>query len=408
LTFDSHWGLENQGAFPDAASKWTEPVVSGEGKSLQASWSARNVKDRFTTKSTLTVGFNQQRGMYTYDIESELEVLPGEPFLFRYGFDFEHHTPLDPFRWQYLIARRKNGELYHRPVYPIDPGPQNDLETYHGLRVWYGRHVDELHVAPAIEYGIQPDWNRDGKDPSVVRQRKLNTAVCAAFYGHEGTDVRTFQNEHLKRDLLMPVPLAAFIVSRIARSLAYAHQTIIHRDISPENLLLNLQGVAKLSDFGVAVDHKEQGMIGKVSYMSPEQIGGEVVDLRTDIYSLGLVLYLLLTGVPLQKVPMRMSAEDRVEYARKLLERPLLSPSKVRTDVPEAISEICMKMLARDRDKRYGRAESAARDLEQKYLYAKGFGPTNNSLQAYLEIFDAASRKSSPSSCNSCRFSTGN
>jgi serine/threonine protein kinase len=223
----------------------------------------------------------------------------------------------------------------------------------------------------------------------------------------EGTDVRTFQNEHHKRDLLMPVPLAGFIVSRIARSLAYAHQTIIHRDISPENLLLNLQGVAKLSDFGVAVDHKEGGLIGKVSYMSPEQIGGEVADLRTDIYSLGLVLYLLLTGIPMQKVPMRMPAEERVEYARKLIERPLLAPHKVRTDVPEAVSEICMKMLARDRDKRYPRAESVARDLEQKYLYAKGFGPTNNSLQAYLEIFDAQFKEIAPEQLQQLPFLHG-
>lgn len=182
LTFDSHWGLENQGAFPEAASKWTEPVVSGSGESLKATWSARNVKDRFTTKSALTVGFDAQRGTYTYDIDSELEVLPGEPFHFRYGFDFEHHTPLDPFRWQYLIARRKSGELYHRPVYPIDPGPQNDLEQYHGLRVWYGRHVDQMHVAPAIEYRIKTDWHRDPKDVAKVLPRKLNTAVCAAFY----------------------------------------------------------------------------------------------------------------------------------------------------------------------------------------------------------------------------------
>src|SRR5262249_52486376 len=154
---------------------------------------------------------------------------------------------------------------------------------------------------------------------------------------------RTFLNEHHKRDLLLPVPLAGFIVSRVARALAYAHETIIHRDISPENLLLNLHGVVKLSDFGVAVQNKEEGMIGKVSYMSPEQIGGEVADLRTDLYSLGLVLYLLLTGIPLQKVPLRMSEGERIEYARRLLDRPLPSPHRVRTDVPEAISEICMK-----------------------------------------------------------------
>jgi hypothetical protein len=182
LTFDSHWGLENQGAFPEGASKWTEPVVTGSGKSLEARWSARGVKERFVTQSTLTVGFDSRRGTYTYDIDSELEVLPGEPFHFRYGFDFEHHTPLDPFRWQYLVARQRGGEMYHRPVYPIDPGGQNDLETYHGMRVWYGRHNEKMHFAPAVEYDIQGDWNRDPEDPSKLLPRKLNTAVCAAFY----------------------------------------------------------------------------------------------------------------------------------------------------------------------------------------------------------------------------------
>jgi hypothetical protein len=174
LTFDSHWGLENQGAFKDADSKWTAPEASGGGASAKATWSARSVKDRFTTQSTLTVGYDAKRGTYTYDIESALEVLPGEPFHFRYGFDFEHHTPLDPFRWQYLIAKRAGGAgTYHRPVYPIDPGPQYDLETAGGARVWFGRHLEQLHVAPAVEYDISSGTSTG---------RKLNTAVCAAFY----------------------------------------------------------------------------------------------------------------------------------------------------------------------------------------------------------------------------------
>ncbi|GDY22062.1 hypothetical protein LBMAG56_34090 [Verrucomicrobiota bacterium] len=173
LTWDSHWDLANQGAFKDADSKWTAPVTSGGGASLKATWSARSVKDRFTTQSTLTVGYDAKRGTYTYDIESALEVLPGEPFHFRYGFDFEHHTPLDPFRWQYLVAKKSGGELYHRPVYPIDPGPQYDLETSGGARVWFGRHLEELHVAPAVEYDISS---------ATSTGRKLNTAVCAAFY----------------------------------------------------------------------------------------------------------------------------------------------------------------------------------------------------------------------------------
>jgi len=174
LTWDSHWGLENQGAFKEADSKWTAPETSGGGATVKATWSARHVKDRFTTKSTLTVGYDARRGTYTYDIESALEMLPGEPFHFRYGFDFEHHTPLDPFRWQYLVAKRAGGAgSYHRPVYPIDPGPQYDLETAGGARVWFGLHLEEMQVAPAVEYDISSGTSSG---------RKLNTAVCAAFY----------------------------------------------------------------------------------------------------------------------------------------------------------------------------------------------------------------------------------
>jgi serine/threonine protein kinase len=123
--------------------------------------------------------------------------------------------------------------------------------------------------------------------------------------------------------------------------------------------------------------------------MSPEQLAGKPVDARTDLYSLGLVLYLLLTGVPLQKAPARLPQAERLEFVKRLVERPFLAPARVRTDVPEALSEICMTLLERNPASRYRGAEEVARDLEQRYLYAKGFGPTNNSMQAYLEIFDA-------------------
>ena len=173
LTFDSHWGIENQGAFAEGKSRWTAPEIEGGGKSLRVRWSARSLNDRFTTRSTMAVGYDASRGTYTYDIDSQLEVLEGEPFHFRYGFDFEHHTPLDPFRWQYLVARRKTGELYHRPVYPIDPGPQHDLAMTSGQRVWFGRHLEKVHVAPAVEYACSP---------GDIEPRRCHTAVCAAFY----------------------------------------------------------------------------------------------------------------------------------------------------------------------------------------------------------------------------------
>jgi hypothetical protein len=174
--------LENQGAFPEAASKWTAPEVTGGGSSLQAKWTARHIRDRFTTRSTLTVGFDAQRGTYRYDIDSELEVLPGEPFHFRYGFDFEHHTPLDPFRWEYLLIRDQQGRMRYRPLSPFDPGPLEGVQSYQGLRVWHGRS-DDLHlISPAVEYEILPELIEVTDESGRRTTRQLNTAVCAAFY----------------------------------------------------------------------------------------------------------------------------------------------------------------------------------------------------------------------------------
>lgn len=182
LSWNSHWDTQNQGAYKEAENHTVDVATSGGGDTLAATWRGKHTKDRFGTKTTMTVGFDRDRGTYKYDIDSELEVFPGEPFHFRYGFDFEHHTPLDPFNWQYLIARKRGGELYHRPVYPIDPGPQSDLETYHGKRVWYGRHNGDLQVAPAVEYEIDPSWNVVTLESGKPGTRQCNTAVCAAFY----------------------------------------------------------------------------------------------------------------------------------------------------------------------------------------------------------------------------------
>src|SRR5581483_3589909 len=174
LSWNAHWDIQNQGAFPEGTNRPGEATVSGGGRTLTARWTARQVKGRFETRTELAVGFDPERGTYTYDVTSELEVFSGDsgdPFHFRYGYDFEHHTPLDPFRWQYLVFKRADGSLRHRPVYPVDPGPQYDLAQRDGLRVWYGRHREKMLVAPAVEYAL-PDAGK----------RKLNTAVCAAFY----------------------------------------------------------------------------------------------------------------------------------------------------------------------------------------------------------------------------------
>jgi hypothetical protein len=171
LSWNSFWDTSNQGAFPDGAVKGGDAAVTGGGKTLTATWSAKSLKGRFVQQMKMVVGWDAARSTYTYDVESELEVLPGDPFHFRYGFDFEHHTPLDPFCWQYLIVRREGGQINRRPVYPVDPGGMDNVEQSGGARVWYGRHTEKMIVAPAVEYNLP----EPGK-------RKMNTAVCAAFY----------------------------------------------------------------------------------------------------------------------------------------------------------------------------------------------------------------------------------
>ncbi|HEX7899941.1 MAG TPA: LamG-like jellyroll fold domain-containing protein [Planctomycetota bacterium] len=161
LSWNSHWDVQTQGAFKEADNK----LESVDG----LKWTFRHVNNKFVVRTAMELGWDAARQTYTYDIQSELEVL--EAFNFRYGYDFEHHTPLDPFQWQYLILRREGGRVERRPVYPVDPGGMDAIAQSGGARVWYGRHNGkDLLVAPAVEYDI------------AASQRKMSTAVCAAFY----------------------------------------------------------------------------------------------------------------------------------------------------------------------------------------------------------------------------------
>jgi len=182
LSWNSHWGIENQGAFKEGENENSPITTSSGGKTITVAWTAKQTAGRFETRTTMDVSYDNHRGVYVYDIDSELQVLGKEPFHFRYGYDFEHHTPLDPFGWQYLLIRDGRGEMTYRPLSPFDPGPLDDIQQYHGARVWHGRSHCDVGIAPAVEYFIQPEWQQvaDGSDGFI--QRQMNTAVCAAFY----------------------------------------------------------------------------------------------------------------------------------------------------------------------------------------------------------------------------------
>lgn len=211
-----------------------------------------------------------------------------------------------------------------------------------------------------------------------------------------GVNLEVFIEKH--RSLRRPIPLdlAAFIISRIARGLAYAHQkcdregrhlNIVHRDIGPKNVLLAFEGDVKLTDFGIAkaldLMYNEEGKViaGKDEYLSPEQANYAVTDARADLFPLGIVLTELLLGKNLFR------AIDRAQSRRNILMMPIPRFATLREDIDPKLEAIIQKALTRDREQRYQSAFEMLTDLEM-YLYSDRYGPTNEKLGVYIkEIF---------------------
>ena len=163
------------------------------------------------------------------------------------------------------------------------------------------------------------------------------------------------------RELQVPFPptLAAEICAQVARGLQYAHALtdngekigVVHRDVTPHNVLLSFDGAVKLTDFGIAKaqsSHTAPGMLkGKFAYMSPEQARGEKVDARTDIFALGIVLWELLTGGRL------FEGESDLAVLRAVTESLIAPPARLNPDVPAELSDIVMKALARPVGERF-------------------------------------------------------
>ncbi|OGW32483.1 MAG: hypothetical protein A2X54_07240 [Nitrospirae bacterium GWF2_44_13] len=170
----------------------------------------------------------------------------------------------------------------------------------------------------------------------------------------------------------LPVAIAVFIAKEVATALGYAHKqkdntgndlNIIHRDISPQNILVSYEGEVKIVDFGIAKasTHSKTttGMLkGKLSYMSPEQAWGKPVDHRSDIFSLGVVLYEMLTG---RKLFQEDSEVGTLEMIRKARIEPL--PSAVNMDLPSGLEAKVLKALAREASERYQNASDMELDL---------------------------------------------
>jgi serine/threonine-protein kinase len=207
-----------------------------------------------------------------------------------------------------------------------------------------------------------------------------------------GVNLEQFLERHLARGATIPVDLAVFIISRIARGLAYAHTKtdltgrplgIVHRDVGPKNIMLAYEGDVKLTDFGIAkalnLMYNEEGKViaGKDEYLSPEQASYAVTDARADLFPLGIVLTELLLGKNIFRSP------DRGDSRRNILTLPIPRFATLRADIDDKLETILQRLFQRDRDRRYQSAADVLDDLE-RYLYSDGYGPTNEKLGVYL------------------------
>jgi len=208
-----------------------------------------------------------------------------------------------------------------------------------------------------------------------------------------GLNLEQFLEQHRKLGRVIPVDLAAFIVSRVARGLTYAHAkcdregrylNIVHRDIGPKNVMLAYEGDVKLTDFGIAkaldLMYNEEGKViaGKDEYLSPEQASYAVTDARADLFPLGIVLTELLLGKNIFR------SADRAQSRRNILSLPIPRFSTLRPEIDARLETIIQRALTRDRDNRYQSAAEMLTDLEV-YLYSDRYGPTNEKLGVYLK-----------------------
>jgi serine/threonine-protein kinase len=151
------------------------------------------------------------------------------------------------------------------------------------------------------------------------------------------------------------LPMMAQVVRQVASALDYAHtKGVVHRDIKPTNILLDEQGNCLLTDFGIAkmvegtqIYTQTGAIVGTPAYMSPEQIRGETLDGRSDIYSLGIILYEMATG----RTPFRAETPPAV-FVKHLLD-PLPPPRMYNADLPEGVERVILKALSKDREARY-------------------------------------------------------
>ncbi len=226
----------------------------------------------------------------------------------------------------------------------------------------------------------------------VMDLGEVNGQYFIAMEFAHGMDLQQISKKTRKSGRLLPLPYAAKIISQTAEALYYAHTKvdpygkplgIVHRDISPHNIILTFDGEPKLIDFGIAkatVTYREDDdkvLKGKFSYMSPEQIRGMPIDPRTDIFALGIVLWEICTGASLYRESSELLTMEAI------LRKPVPKPRELRGDMPVDLEAIILKSLAKQTKDRFQTAFEMHQSLEG-YLNRSGWNVGSPHLSEFM------------------------
>jgi serine/threonine protein kinase len=238
------------------------------------------------------------------------------------------------------------------------------LPQYAARRDFVAMFLDEARLAARLHH------------PNIVQVFDIGAQIGNYYFAMEyvrGEDVRAILSRAARQRTRVPLGCAISIVLDVCRGLHYAHERkddagqplqVVHRDVSPSNVIVTYDGCTKLLDFGVAKarSHSRETQAGtlkgKIAYMSPEQCRGEELDRRSDVFAIGILLFELTTGTRLYK------GRSELEILTKIATHDAPSPAARRPDYPDELARIVGRALTRDRDQRYRTALELERDLE--------------------------------------------
>jgi serine/threonine protein kinase len=232
--------------------------------------------------------------------------------------------------------------------------------------------------------------------PNIAQVFDLGKVGGSYFIALEyvpGKDLRTIFNYVRELNEKIPIFVACYIVMKICEGLDYAHNkrdsqgrelNLVHRDVSPQNILISYEGEIKIVDFGIAkaatrVGHTQAGVLkGKFGYMSPEQVQGLSLDRRSDNFAVGIILYELLTTERLFVGESDFSVLEKVRNVK------IVDPTIYNNKIPKELKDICLKALSKEIEKRYQTAMELHDDL-QSFMYSTGSFFSRRDLSQYMK-----------------------